>query len=61
MFWVNFTYFGYFTFQDCFDYFGDFRGIFVIYRFLGIIFFYCFRGFVVILISLVILCILVNL
>jgi hypothetical protein len=54
-------YFGhFFTFQGCFDYLGDFRGILVIFQVFGD--FVChFKGFAVILIILVILCILVNL
>jgi hypothetical protein len=48
------------TFQGFFDYLGDFRGTLVILHVLGD--FFChFRGFVVILIIFVILCILVNL
>ena len=52
----------FFTFQDCFDYLGDFKGILAILQVFGDFSFGGhFRGFVVILIILVILYILVNL
>ena len=58
---VFYEHFGhFFTFQGCFDYLGDFRGILVILQVFEELFCH-FRGFTVILIILVILCILVNL
>jgi hypothetical protein len=56
-FWCLFAFWPFFfTFQRCFDYLGDFRGILVILQVFGDFFFFChFRGFMVILIILVIL------
>jgi hypothetical protein len=45
----------FFTFQDCFDYLGDFKGILAILQVFGDFFFSHFRSFVIILIILVIL------